>query len=194
MTLHSLCFCFLGNKTDVSFCKTCPLIDLNHGETSYTDPTSADFGPRQEGSQVNFVCDGGYALSHSGNSVTCREGEWAGAIPTCVVDHCADVYCGGESECINSNWEYTCECAEGWSGGGVNATCQKGICECSGNKGYWRSDSIIVDGTVKVGYNYGAEYGNKCIQHDLPNSTDQESKDKRKKPWVHEPWYVHSAL
>ena len=39
--------------------------------------------------------------------------------------------CGGESRCINGLNHYTCECAEGWTGGGVSKKCDE-IDECDG--------------------------------------------------------------
>ena len=111
-------------------------------------------------------------------------------MPSCVIDHCTDVECGGESKCINGIGNYTCECVDGWSGGGVNATCEKG-CECTGNKGYWKADNRVVEGEVIVGYNYGAGYGNKCEAHDV--SRHPATDGKPVEAWVKEPWYVDSS-
>ena len=110
--------CFIGNRTTTTATTVvattattattlkafCDEHDFLQGNISYTDPADRSFGPRQEGSQAVFKCDPGYQLSHN-NAVTCKEGQWTGAMPSCVdIDECADVDCGGPSHCTNRRW------------------------------------------------------------------------------------------
>ena len=44
--------------------------------------------------------------------------------PLVDVDECVNIRCGGEaSQCINDVNKFRCDCAAGWKGGGINATC-----------------------------------------------------------------------
>ena len=150
----------------------------------------ANFEQLQEGSQAIFICDTGYRLLGSKN-LTCREGQWTGVIPSCDLDECHDIVCGGLSKCIDGIGEYTCECAKGWHGGGVNQRCLEGDCQCTGNQGYYNSESLIVDGRAKIGYNYGETFGNFCFKHDEEIDYGKDKKVNETHPWIHEPWYAN---
>ena len=118
--------------------------------------------------------------------MTCRGGQWTGADPKCEdIDECDGVDCGGSSNCTNSIGKYICECAEGWSGGGINKTCEKGYCKCTGNKGYWKAQRTVVNGEIYVGYNHGENYGEKCLAHDI-QAYEPDDPDTA---YHQEPWY-----
>ena len=169
----------------------CDEHDFLQGNISYTDPADRSFGPRQEGSQAVFKCDPGYQLSHN-NAVTCKEGHWTGAMPSCVdIDECAGVDCGGNSSnCTNGVGQYTCECAPGWHGGGVNKKCEEGHCKCTGNKGYWKYKSVRVDGKLKLGYDYGEKFGDYCYKFDKKDY-DENHPNAQEHQWMLEPWYAN---
>ena len=183
-------FSVIGNWTNSSHCKRCPEYVIPHGTTAYTNPKDNNFGPRQEGSQAIFSCDSGYQLSGSGY-MTCKKGQWSGAIPGCEdIDECKDVDCGGKSKCTNGIGKYICECAKGWTGGGVNKTCELGHCKCTGNKGYWKAERQMVNGVFKLGYDHGPSYGEKCAAHDIEDSLtgDHDFQIANR-----EPWYANEA-
>ena len=156
----------------------------------------SNFGPRQEGSQAIFTCNAGYNFFNASNgNRTCAGGRWTGEIPRCVrqssrqstdIDQCAGIKCGGPSKCKNGIEKYTCECAEGWSGGGVNKTCERGYCECTGNKGDYQAEDQLIEGHVKEGYEYEASYGNKCGKHH-----QKKLHPRNPEPWRLEPWCVN---
>ena len=177
MTCNSSALSLKGNRTAAS-CKTHAEHVLVHGRISYTDAVE----PRHEGSRAMFSCDTGYQLSGAAYMM-CREGQWSGAMPTCVdIDECDGIDCGGSSNCTNDIGKYICECAEGWHGGGVNKTCEKGDCKCSGNQGYSKAPNMVVDGRLFLGYDYGAAYGDYCKAWDI-------YKDGRES--YSEPWYAN---
>ena len=183
-------FCFaVGTGTNSSSCKKCAEYNLTHGTASYSDPLENNFGPREEGSQAVFACDAGYQLSGARN-VTCREGNWIGAIPTCEdIDECNSVDCGGSSECVDGIGKYTCECAEGWFGGGINTKCEKPRCECTGNKGYWKARTTTVNGQIKFGYDHGPTFGEVCAAHDK----DKLYENDPTTAWSLEKWYANGV-
>ena len=136
-----------------------------------------------------FSCNTGYQLSvtGAGNSSACRQGRWIGAIQSCVdIDECDGIDCGGLSICKNGVGKYTCECAKGWSGGGVNQICEKGHCKCTGNQGFWKAETKIVDGKVKMAYDWGSNYGASCVAHDIKDYDPNDPEDT----WKLEPWYT----
>ena len=45
-------------------------------------------------------------------------------------DECANVTCGGQSKCSGRNGNFSCECADGWTGGGENQICEN-VNECA---------------------------------------------------------------
>ena len=174
----------VGNQS--SLCKECPEYDLANGTASYRDLLD---NARGEGSLAIFTCNDGYQLSGT-EYATCKEGNWAGAIATCEeIDECNGVDCGGLSKCVDGVGQYTCECADGWSGGGVNRTCEKGICKCTGNEGYWEAAHTMVDGKMKVGYDHGPTYGEHCAAHDI----EQYDANDPDKAWALEMWYANRA-
>ena len=181
------CFIFyvtVGNQS--SLCKKCPEYDLANGTASYRDLLD---NARGEGSLAIFACNAGYQLSGAPNA-TCKEGNWIGAIATCEeIDECHGVDCGGLSKCVDGVGQYTCECADGWSGGGVNTICEKGICQCTGNQGYWQARNTKVNGEYKIGYNFGPTYGEYCAAHDMEqyDPSDPETEKFR------EMWYASGA-
>ena len=184
MTCNSSALSLKGNRTAAS-CKTHAEHVLVHGRISYTDAVE----PRHEGSRAMFSCDTGYQLSGAAYMM-CREGQWSGAMPTCVdIDECDGIDCGGSSNCTNDIGKYICECAEGWHGGGVNKTCEKGDCKCTGNQGYSKSPNMLVDGKIKLAYDYGAAYGDYCKAWDDVEEEKNAFGDEAKS--LREPWYAN---
>ena len=109
---------------------------------------------------------------------------------TTLKDFCAGVDCGGPSNCTNGVGHYTCECAPGWHGGGVNKKCEKGHCKCTGNKGYWKYRSVRVDGKIKMGYDYGEKFGDYCYKFD-EKKYDKNHPKAQEHQWMLEPWYAN---
>ena len=108
-------------------------------------------------------------------------------MPTCVdIDECDGIDCGGSSNCTNGIGKYICECAEGWHGGGVNKICELGYCKCTGNQGYHTSPNMVVDGDIKVGYDFGPAYGDYCKAWD----DDEGNRDAFGHQSSREPWYA----
>ena len=55
--------------------------------------------------------------------------KWGACLPP-DGDDCVGVVCGGGGTCTDAVREFTCRCAPGWQGGGVNAVCtDKNECE-----------------------------------------------------------------
>ena len=172
----------------MSSCAECTEYVLVHGKVAYTNPMGIDSGPKQEGSEATFTCNDGYELLGP-SKMPCKDGEWSGNKPSCVVDKCHGIDCGGPSNCVNGIGNYTCKCAEGWSGGGVNQVCEKGYCKCTGNAGYWRSGSLVVEGKLRAGYDYGETYGAQCAFHDIKDFNPEDPLTY----WAGESWYAFRA-
>ena len=153
-------------------------------------------GPKQEGSHATFTCNDGYRLLGS-SKMTCRDGEWGGGTkPTCDVDDCKALKdgCGGPSSCIDGIGNFTCKCAKGWSGGGVNQTCKRGKCRCTGNKGFWKAKERVVEeklpsGRIRKqlysGYDYSESYGMECAAHEIKHHKPDYPED-----WMIPDWYA----
>ena len=104
------------------------------------------------------------------------------------IDYCDGIDCGGPSICTNGIGKYTCECAEDedWFGGGVNKICEKTLCTCTGNGGYWQASNTIDDGDIKIGYDWGPAYGESCAAHE-----EEFYADNPEELWMLEPWYAN---
>ena len=98
-----------------------------------------------EGGGTNKKCDGLYLRVGAGERVcliTFPFPSYPLSVSLCFyvilrlnnfidVDECAWTRCGGTSQCVNGQNKYSCNCSDGWEGGGDNNRCVD-IDECDG--------------------------------------------------------------